>query len=239
MFGLTKSRAIVFGISGIVITGALIPLANQAKAQRLIAQHPPVVPAAPATPAVPVPPPDAFNTPSQVGIPKTPSVLAPGTPARRTRRVPIDPVPMPGDVRRPIPDLPAIPDIRKLPASDAATLSGIAGTVIFTPICSVTAPSTTCQPRPYAGALKISNAAHDRVVRVTTDEQGNFRVRLAPGMYMIEPDGSNFQIGTGQTVSVISSIVREMEFNFQGTIPPQGATPTQKATPAQGAIPAR
>ncbi len=231
MFGLTKSRAIVFGISGIVVTGGLIALANQAKAQRLIAQLPHAAPAAPVTPVAPLLP-DPFNTRSQVGIPTTPSVLAPRTPARAvrpTRRIPIEPVPMPGDVRPPIPALPAIPDIRRLPASDAATLSGITGTVILTPICSITAPSLTCQPRPYNGTLKVYNAARDRVVRVATGEQGTFRVRLTPGMYVIEPDDPNFPIGTGQTVSVVSSVMRQMELNFQGAVPQaaiqQGARP--------------
>ncbi|MBW4443466.1 MAG: hypothetical protein KME10_19980 [Plectolyngbya sp. WJT66-NPBG17] len=220
MFGLTKSRSIIFGVSGIVLTGAFITLANQAKAQRLIAQAPP---APPITPAVPIPPllPDVFNTPSQIGIPAMPSVVTPRAPrpVRPTRRIPIEPVPMPGEFRPPLPPLQATPDLRTMPGSEASILSGISGIVMFTPICSVTAPASTCVARPYVGTLKISTAARDRVIRLNADEQGSFRLRLAPGMYVVEPDAPNFPIGTGQSVSVVSSVMRQMEFNFQGTAP--------------------
>lgn len=220
--GLAKSRTLIFGVSGIALTGALVTLAHQAKAQRLIAQATPATPTTPATPAMPLLA-DPFNTPSRLRIPVAPSVLAPRTqprPVRPTRRIPIEPVPMPGATRPPLPPLPATPDLRTMPSSDAAVLSGIAGKVIFTPICSVTAPAITCAARPYTGALKISTAARDRVIRLTTDEQGSFRLRLAPGMYIVEPDAPNFSIGIGQPVSVISSVMRQVEFNFQGTAIP-------------------
>lgn len=225
MFGLTKSYAIIIGVSGIVLTGALIPVVTQAQEKWLTAQAAPGVPGVGGLPGVPPVAPDAFNAPSQVGNITPPSAIAPRPRQIRPRRVPIEPVPMPGDDRRPLPALQASPDIRTMPPSDTSVLSGISGKVIFTPICSVTAPSTTCQARPYTGLLKISTAARDRVVRVGADEQGAFRLKLTPGLYVIEPDASNFQIGTSQTFTVISSVVRQMEFSFQGTLPPGTAAP--------------
>lgn len=235
MFGLTKSRATIYGVSGIVLTSALISVITPAREKWLMAQVPPAAPA-PVTPVpfvapiapVPVAPlvpaaPDPFTAPSQVGVPAVPSGLAPKTrtrPTPPTRRIPIEPVPMPGDVRPPLPALPATPDIRTMPNSDASVLSGIAGKVIITPICSFTAPATSCVARPYAGPIKIYTAARDRVYRTFADDQGAFRLRLLPGQYVVEPDSPNFPIGTTQTFSVISSVVRQMEFNFQTATPP-------------------
>lgn len=229
MFGLTKLCATVGGVSGIVLSSALVPIATQAKEDWLIAQA--FLPAAPTsvggTPVVPGSPlgrpalqiPRGLVRPSRIG-PTPPTDRTPGIPTR-PRRIPIDPFPMPGEYRRPLPGLPPTPDIRTIPRSSDAMMSGIAGRVSFTPICSVSAPASDCTTRPYTGALKISSASRDRFFRVTPDAQGNFRIRLAPGLYVIEPDAPNFSIGTGQTFSVISSMVRQMEFSFQGT-PPLG-----------------
>ncbi|MBD1844885.1 hypothetical protein H6F89_16080 [Cyanobacteria bacterium FACHB-63] len=235
MFGLTRLCAIVGGVSGVVLSSVLFPIVTQAKEDWLIAQAPlpapeplaapnPVI-VAPAVPPVPLPRRPVTRTPRTPVRPSQVMPVAPpdGTfriPARPTRRIPIEPFPMPGDYRRPLPDLPAPPDIRTMPQSSATLLSGISGRVSFTPICSVTAPASTCATRPYTGALKISTTSRDRSFRVTPDAQGTFRVRLAPGLYVIEPDAPNFPIGTGQTFNVVSSMVRQMEFDFQGTLPP-------------------
>ncbi|MBE9010744.1 hypothetical protein IQ250_11040, partial [Pseudanabaenaceae cyanobacterium LEGE 13415] len=156
--------------------------------------------------------------------PVRPSVLTPRTPTRPaitrpTRRIPIEPVPMPGDRPQPLPPLPEPASVRALPAAPPG-VSGITGTITLTPICSITAPAATCTPRPYVGPIKISTAARDRVIRLVTGETGTFQLRLAPGLYVVEPDGTNFPIGTRQTFSVISSVTRQMEFNFQGTVTP-------------------
>lgn len=218
MFGLTKlrlqrSRAIGLGITGVVLSGAIIAIATQAKAQfagreRLAQVAPAIVP-------------DPFSAPSQIGIPRTPT-----RPTARTRRVPIDPVPMPGDFRAPLPELPQPPDIRTLPGTASTPISGISGKVSLTPLCSVTAPTSACQIRPYIGSLKISSVARDRVLRLNTDPDGLFQIRLIPGMYVVEPDSPNFPIGTSQTITVIDNVLRQMEFNFQGTIAPGGTAGT-------------
>ncbi|MBD2083167.1 hypothetical protein [Leptolyngbya sp. FACHB-17] len=230
MFGLIRLCAIISGMSGIVLSSALFPIVTQAKEDWLIAQAPlpaPESPAAPssviappAVPPVPLPRRPVIRTPRRPVRPTqiTPATRTPRVPARPTRRIPIEPFPMPGDYRRPLPDLPAPPDIRTMPQSGDTMLSGISGRVSFTPICSVTAPASTCATRPYTGALKISTTSRDQFFRVTPDAQGTFRARLAPGLYVIEPDAPNFPIGTGQTFSVISSIVRQVEFNFQGVL---------------------
>jgi hypothetical protein len=245
MFGLTKisftkSRKIALAVGGVFATGAMIAIATQAKAQFRLSQ---VMPApAPETP-------DAFAAPSQLGLPGAPPALltappTPARPARRTRRIPIDPVPMPGDARAPLPELSKPLDIRTITGTAPTPISGISGKVMFTPICPVTAPSASCRIRPYAGPLKITPVARDRVTRLTTDPEGLFQISLAPGMYVIEPDSPDFPIGTGQTVTVIPNVRRQMEFNFQGnpaaaavgaTLPPLRTAP---GAPGIGAAPA-
>ncbi|BAU13626.1 hypothetical protein LEP3755_41660 [Leptolyngbya sp. NIES-3755] len=240
MFGLTKSRAIVLGVSGVVLAGALSPLAS-----RVIAQVPPPpiepIPAAPQPPVTPdVPTTPLF--PITPGVPLRPSVLTPTAPTpspirRPTRRIPIEPVPMPGDRPQALPPLPATPDLRTMPGPSGG-LSGVAGRITLTPICSISAPAAACTPRPYTGMVKISTAARDRVIRLFVGEGGEFRLALAPGMYVVEPDGTNFPIGTRQTFSVVSSVMRQMEFNFQGTVTtptPAAAAPGVPGVAAPGA----
>lgn len=237
MFGLTKisltkSRKIALVVAGVAATGGMIAIATQARAQFRLSQ---VMPApAPDTP-------DAFAAPSQIGIPGAPPapITAPPAPARptgRTRRIPIDPVPMPGDARAPLPELPRPLDIRTLPGSPVTPISGISGKVMFTPICPVTAPSASCRVRPYTGALKITTVARDRVTRLATDPEGLFQIRLTPGMYVIEPDSPDFPIGTSQTITVLNNVMRQMEFNFQGNLAAVGATlpPIRTAPGAPG-----
>ena len=233
-FGITKPQAIIAGVVGIVLASALIPVATQAKEKWLSAQAAPT-PATPGIPGATPTAPDAFNSPSQIGTPTTPSAVAPVRPRRtlpRPRRIPIEPVPLPGDTQQPLPELKKTLDIRNLPASDAGVISGISGKVAITPICSVTAPSSTCLVRPYTGGLKISTAARDRVIRLSADDQGAFRLRLTPGIYVIEPDSPNFPIGSGQTFAVVSSVMRQMDFNFQGTIAPGKVAPDTATRPA-------
>ncbi|MGG6268759.1 hypothetical protein ACQ4M3_31365 [Leptolyngbya sp. AN03gr2] len=240
MFGLTKSRAIVLGVSGVVLAGALSPLAS-----RVIAQVPPPpiepIPAAPPPPITPDIPADPLF-PTMPGVPVRPSVLTPPIPRspvirRPTRRIPIEPVPMPGDRPQTLPPLPATPDLRTMPGPSGG-LSGVTGRITLTPICSITAPAAACAPRPYTGMIKISTAARDRVIRLFVGEGGEFRLALAPGLYVVEPDGTNFPIGTRQTFSVVSSVMRQMEFDFQGTVtppPPGAAAPGAPGAAAPGA----
>jgi hypothetical protein len=238
-FNFTKSRKIALGVAGIVATGAIIAIATQARAQFQIAQFvPPVapeVPAAPPAPAVPGP----FTAPSQIGVPAAPPAVPPRPSIRRPRRVPIEPVPMPGDVRAPLPALPAPLDIRTIPGTQTTPISGISGKVMLTPVCPVTAPSASCQIRPYTGALRITSVARDRVIRLATDEFGQFQLRLIPGMYVVEPDSPIFPIGTRQTITVINNVIRQTEFNFQGNpVAPAPAPVGVTLPPLPGAAPA-
>lgn len=222
MFGLTKSRAIVLSVSGVILAGVLTPLAS-----RVIAQVPPPpldpIPGQAPLPVTPEVVPAAPIVPRATPLPVRPSVLIPTprptAPAirRPVRRIPIEPVPMPGDRPQPLPALPATPDIRTMPGSAASLSSGISGRITLTPICSISAPAASCTPRPFAGFVKISTAARDRVIRLYVGEGGTFQIRLTPGQYVVEPEGANFPIGTRQTFTVISSVMRQMEFNFQGT----------------------
>jgi hypothetical protein len=227
-FGFTKSQKIALAVAGVVLSGAAI--ATQARAQfraqgqlaQGLAPDPNASPnpfAAPSQIGVP----GQIGAPGQVGTPNVPPVRTRRTPVRRgigVRRVPIEPVPMPGDRPRPLPALPAAPDIRNIPGTPTTPISGISGRVNLTPICSVTAPSSSCTVRPYVGTLKISNISRSQIIRAATDPTGTFQVRLEPGMYVVEPDSTNFPLGTSQTITVVANVMRQAEFNFQGTIAP-------------------
>ncbi|MHB8658743.1 MAG: hypothetical protein ACYC91_12455 [Solirubrobacteraceae bacterium] len=75
-------------------------------------------------------------------------------------------------------------------ASGQAPNSGIAGRVLTGPVCPVETlpPQPRCAPRPLAVALRVRRlrgAGGTRTVR--SGVNGRFRVRLAPGDYLVQP----------------------------------------------------
>lgn len=75
------------------------------------------------------------------------------------------------------------------PAAGEGT-SGIAGRAVLGPTCPVEREDTPCPDQPYAGArLRITEReTGDVAATVTADEQGRFRVPLAPGEYVIDAE---------------------------------------------------
>jgi hypothetical protein len=94
-------------------------------------------------------------------------------------------------------------------ASGQTIPSGIAGRVLAGPTCPVQRmpPDPGCAPRPISARLRIRperGSARGRVVHSGSD--GRFRVRLAPGRYLVTPlpqTGSPFpRPGSPRTVVV-------------------------------------
>ena len=84
--------------------------------------------------------------------------------------------------------------------------SGIEGQVLIGPTCPVLREGTPCRDQPYQATIAVWNAERTEKVRTfTTDEDGRFRLPLAPSVYYIDPQppmqGAP-PIGIPQTVTV-------------------------------------
>jgi hypothetical protein len=66
--------------------------------------------------------------------------------------------------------------------------SGIYGRVTIGPVCPVVRVGEACPDKPYQATLIILTASGDKVARIVTDADGNFRVSLAPGDYILRPE---------------------------------------------------
>ncbi len=70
--------------------------------------------------------------------------------------------------------------------------SGIEGRVLIGSTCPVLRDDTPCPDQPYQATIAVWNAERTQKVRTfTTDEDGRFRVLLAPGEYYIDPQPPN------------------------------------------------
>jgi hypothetical protein len=82
------------------------------------------------------------------------------------------------------------------------------GKVVAGPTCPVEAAEQPCPPRSVPNRLVlIETPGGTIVIRVTTDQQGQFRVTLAPGIYrvLVPQDGTRFPIQrTPQQVTVVA-----------------------------------
>ena len=66
--------------------------------------------------------------------------------------------------------------------------SGIEGQALIGPACPVVREGSPCPDQPFQATIVFRNAERSEKVRTfTTDEDGRFRVALAPGEYYIEP----------------------------------------------------
>jgi hypothetical protein len=83
-------------------------------------------------------------------------------------------------------------------ASAAAPRSGIVGKVVEGPTCPVERmpPDPRCAPRPVQARVRITRQGpRSHTLIVETDSKGHFRVRLAPGIYVVQGlprSGSSF-----------------------------------------------
>ncbi len=70
--------------------------------------------------------------------------------------------------------------------------SGIEGQVLIGPVCPVLREDTPCPDQPLQATIAVWNADRTEKVRTfTTDEDGRFRLPLAPGEYYIDPQTPN------------------------------------------------
>ena len=69
--------------------------------------------------------------------------------------------------------------------------SGIEGNVMIGPMCPVMQEDVPCPDQPYQATLIILSTSGEKITQFKTDENGHFRVALAPGNYVLHPEAPN------------------------------------------------
>lgn len=71
------------------------------------------------------------------------------------------------------------------------TDTGIEGQVFIGPTCPVVQIGQECPDQPYQAVLTVLSPEGREIVQVKTDEQGRFKIPLAPGEYILRPESPN------------------------------------------------
>ncbi|MBI5943781.1 MAG: hypothetical protein HY864_05380 [Chloroflexi bacterium] len=69
--------------------------------------------------------------------------------------------------------------------------SGIEGTVTMGPVCPVVQENVPCPDQPFQGIFTVLTTSGSQIAEFTTNEQGNFRVGLASGDYVLHLESPN------------------------------------------------
>jgi hypothetical protein len=73
----------------------------------------------------------------------------------------------------------------------APTDSGMEGQVFIGPMCPVVQVGQECPDQPYQATLTVNSPQGGMIVQVQTDEEGQFKIPLAPGEYILHPESPN------------------------------------------------
>ena len=60
--------------------------------------------------------------------------------------------------------------------------------MLFGPMCPVVRQGEECPDRPYQATLTVMTPERKTVTRFTVDQEGRFKVALAPGSYVLHPE---------------------------------------------------
>jgi hypothetical protein len=91
-------------------------------------------------------------------------------------------------------------------ASSAAntTTSGVEGQVLIGPMCPVVQIGNPCPDKPFQATITVLDKSRRKVINFQSDAQGNFKVGLKPGTYILAPESTNAMTRAAeQTVTVI------------------------------------
>jgi hypothetical protein len=95
------------------------------------------------------------------------------------------------------------------------------GQVVIGPTCPVEMPGLDCADKPYQATLTVLTPSGDKITRFTTDEEGQFRVNLAPGQYILHPespDDMGLPYGIEQTFTVEEGQFTELLVTYDSGI---------------------
>jgi hypothetical protein len=97
--------------------------------------------------------------------------------------------------------------------------SGIAGSVLAGPQCPVIGPDSgpECNDKPLAATIAVKSAAGLLVTQFTSDANGQFRVPLFPGTYLLDPvsvSPCGLPRGVPQTVTVAAGRFTDVTIEY-------------------------
>jgi hypothetical protein len=69
--------------------------------------------------------------------------------------------------------------------------SGIEGQVLLGPMCPVVQPEQECPDQPYQATLTVKTPDGVQITQFQSDAQGQFKVTLVPGEYILHPESPN------------------------------------------------
>src|SRR5574341_1599110 len=88
-------------------------------------------------------------------------------------------------------------------ATDTTT-SGIEGQVLIGPMCPVMQADIPCPDQPFQATIAVLDENRHKVTDFQSDAQGNFKVGLKPGTYILAPESPNAMTRAGeQKVTVV------------------------------------
>ena len=106
-------------------------------------------------------------------------------------------------------------------ASSAAntTTSGIEGQVLIGPMCPVMQANIPCPDQPFQATITVLDENRHKVTQFDSDAQGNFKIGLKPGTYILAPESPNHMTRAGeQTVAVIEGQFIRVTINYDSGI---------------------
>jgi hypothetical protein len=99
------------------------------------------------------------------------------------------------------------------------TTSGLYGQVLTGPMCPVMQIGKPCPDQPYQATIAVLDQNHNRVTQFQSDAQGQFKIGLKPGTYILAPESSNSMTRAGeQTVTVIAHQFIRVTINYDSGI---------------------
>lgn len=97
--------------------------------------------------------------------------------------------------------------------------SGIEGQVFIGPMCPVVQVGQECPDQPYQAVLTVLSPDGREIVQVQTDEQGIFKIPLAPGEYVLRPESPNvLPFASEQPFVVESGVFTQVIVNYDSGI---------------------
>jgi len=99
------------------------------------------------------------------------------------------------------------------------TDSGIEGQVLIGPMCPVVQEGQECPDQPYQATLTVNRLNGRKIVQFQSDEQGRFKIPLAPGEYILHPESPNvMQSASEQTFFVEAGKFTQIIVNYDSGI---------------------
>jgi hypothetical protein len=90
-------------------------------------------------------------------------------------------------------------------ASSLPTDSGVEGQVWIGPTCPVVQEGMDCADKPYQAILTVNSPNGREIAQVQTDEQGRFKIPLAPGDYILHPESPNVMPFAAEQLFVVEA----------------------------------